>query len=314
MTSLSKNEIKLRILNEHNIQITKEFVNSIFAMIDFDHTVIDLDNYQEAMIHESYLESNLTNQKTIKMLRDVSPIDPNLEIKCMPLQTKSYERLEFLGDSIIRHALGKYLFLRYPGEDEGFLTANRSKMENKVALSQLAKKIGIQNYAVISKNIEESNGRTLFVNITEDIFEAFIGAVDIEIGDNRCVEFIFKMIEKLLDVTETIRTKKNYKDMLMQIFHKIDGTRHDVCYQDSEIEINNKKKYKTIVIEKDTGRKLGIAIGRSKKTSQQRAARDALIKMNVIHNSIDKDSCDEYYEYSGNYDAELSKVRSILIK
>jgi ribonuclease-3 len=309
---LSPDEIRDRILNEKNIPITEEFINGIFEKVGFDHKVKNLANFQTAMIHSSYLEENVSNAKTIKLLKDIPPIDSYIRKKCMPLQQHSYERLEFLGDSIIRHAFGKYLFLRYTNEEEGFLTTNRSKMENKFALSELARKLGIQNYAVIAKNIELANGRTSYVTLTEDLFEAFVGALNLEIDENRSVEFLWLIIEKELDVPETIRTQNNYKDKLMQHFHKIDVIKHDLHYEDEEIESDDgKKKYRTVVSDKNTGKKLGVGSGRSKKTSQQRAAKDALIRLGLIGNDVE---ADEYFDTNDVSDmaTEIKKVRSSL--
>ena len=309
---LTPDEIRDRILNEKNIPITEEYINSIFERVGFNHRVKNLEMFQLAMIHESYLETNISNPKTIKLLKDIQPIDKKLKKKCMPLQKRSYERLEYLGDSILRHAIGKYLFIRYPDEEEGFLTTNRSKMENKFALSDLARKLGMQNYAVIAKNIELANGRTSYVTLTEDIFEAFIGALNLEIDENKTVEFLWLIIHKELDVSEIIRTQKNYKDQLMQFFNKIDGIKHDLRYDDTEFETDDgRKRFKTIVIDKNTSMQLGIGSGRSKQTSQQRAAKDALIKLKLIGNVIEEE---EYYDIdnTGNILDEIHKVRSCL--
>jgi len=306
---LSEDQIICRILNEHNRPLPEEFVNGIFERVGFDHRVLNLENYQQAMVHESYLLSQTTNPKTIKLLKEVQPINPKMIERCMPLQEKSYERLEFLGDGVFRHGLGKYLFIRYPGEEEGFLTSNRSKMENKFALSKLARKFGMQQYAVIARSIEQVNGRLGYINITEDIFEAFIGALNLEVGEDRSIEFIWKIIEFELDITETIRTQKNYKDILMQYFHKIDIVRRDLLYEDYEVEINGKKKFRTIVREKESREQLGCGSGKSKKSSQQHAARDALIKLGLLKNK--NEDHDEYFEIDDkqlDIDLELSRV------
>jgi ribonuclease-3 len=304
---LTLTEIKNKILNEKNIPITTQFINSIFKRFNFKHKVKNLENYQIAMTHSSYLVENLTNVKTIKLLKEVSSIEPQYIDSCMPLATKSYERLEFLGDSIIRHAIGKYLFLRYTNEDEGFLTTNRSKMENKNALANLSRNIGIHKYAVISRYIETANGRTTYISLLEDIFEAFIGAVLLELGDAKTIDFIWIIIENIGDVAETIRTQNNYKDQLMQIYHKKFNVKHDLQYNDDEYESDNKKYFKTIVIDKTTNEKLGIGTGKSKKSSQQRAAKDALIKIGSIGND---EVSDEYYDIRNiNIDEELKKVK-----
>ena len=129
----TREEIEQRILNEFNIPITKKFINNIFKHLNFNHKVVNLQLYQTAMIHTSYLKSNLDEPKITKLIKDIDPINPDLICKCFPLQDTSYERLEFLGDSSIRHTIGSYLFKRYPNEGEGFLTTNRSKIENKYA-------------------------------------------------------------------------------------------------------------------------------------------------------------------------------------
>ena len=134
--TFTSDEIRDRILNEKNIPITEEYVNGIFKRFNFDHKVQNLAMFQVAMIHSSYLEENISNPKTIKLLKDIPPIDSRFKKNCMPLCTRSYERLEYLGDSVIRHAIGKYLFLRYPNEEEGFLTTNRSKIHVLYRISQ----------------------------------------------------------------------------------------------------------------------------------------------------------------------------------
>jgi ribonuclease-3 len=303
---LSPQDVRDRILNENNIPITPEFINGIFRSMGFDHKVKCLENFQQAMIHVSYLEENMSDPKQIKLLKDVQPINPRLRDTCMPLQTKSYERLEFLGDSIIRHGIGKYLYTRYPEKDEGFLTTNRSKMENSGALSQLARRFGMQKYAIIGRNIEQVNGRSTYTKITEDIFEAFMGAVNLEVGDERSVEFVWKIIEEELDMAETIRTETNYKDTLMQYFHKVDSVRRDVQYDDLELNNDGRKRYRTTVREKDTGKKLGWGEGRSKKKSQQRAAKDALIRLGIIGNDKEEE---DFFEYTGDIEKEVKNVR-----
>lgn len=307
---LDVEDMENRILNDKNIPLTEEFINGIFKRFNFDHKVINLSNFQTAMIHESYIRESLSNPKTAKLVKDIPPIDNRLKHKCMPLQIDSYQRLEFLGDGIIRHSIGKYLFLRYSGEREGFLTTNRSKLEDKYALSKLAKKLGFQKYAVISRQIERANGRTSFVDLTEDIFEAFIGALNLEIDENQTMKFIWAVIETEGDIAETVRTQKNYKDQLMRYFHTVDSVKHDLQYINEELETDNgRRRYKTIVIDSYNQRKLGIGFGRSKPLSQQRAAKDALIKENIIKPDVETE---EFYDINDidNVENEMKKVKN----
>ena len=127
---MSHTELVKKILNEKNILITENFINSVFKKVNFNHKVINLDNFQLAMIHSTYTLDELNDKKIFKKLNEVIPIEDKYVSSCIPLQKNSYERLEFLGDAIIRHAISKYLYFRYPCQEEGFLTMNRSKIEN----------------------------------------------------------------------------------------------------------------------------------------------------------------------------------------
>ena len=62
---------------------------------------------------------------------------------CLPLQDVSYERLEFLGDSILRQIISDYLFIRYQEMQEGDLTKLRSQIENGSSLAEMTRKIGL---------------------------------------------------------------------------------------------------------------------------------------------------------------------------
>ena len=87
----------------------------------------------------------------------------------------------------------------------------------------------------------------------------------------------------------------------MQYFHKFDTVKHDLKYTDEDIESEDGKKcYVTIVSDKNTGDQLGIGTGRSKKSAQQRSAKDALIKLNLIGHDVEVE--EEYFEYTGTID------------
>lgn len=290
--TISNRDIIRKTLNEYNIPITKKFINNLFKRVGFNYKVKNIDIFQQAMVHTSYLKSSVKNMayKDIKNLEDIDFIDESKD--CMPLQEKSYERLEFLGDSILRHSIGKYLYLRYPDADEGFLSNNRSKLENKNSLSKISKELELHKYAVISRYIENANGRCVHISLTEDIFEAFIGALNLETTDDKTCEFIWKVIDTVVDMTETIRTDVNYKKQIMQLFHKKYSVKHDLKYVDNEYELNGQKRYKSVVIDKFNGEELGYGTGRSKQSAQQRAAKNCLLKLNKIGT---EDEDDEYY-------------------
>ena len=64
-------------------------------------------------------------------------------------QNFNYERLEFLGDSILRQIISDYLFIRYQEMQEGDLTKLRSQIENGSSLAEMTRKIGLNKYVLI---------------------------------------------------------------------------------------------------------------------------------------------------------------------
>ena len=62
------------------------------------------------------------------------------------LNTDSYERLEFVGDSVIGLIVAQYLYEKYPGENEGILTRIRTKIVSSKGLSKLAQILELEKY------------------------------------------------------------------------------------------------------------------------------------------------------------------------
>jgi len=303
---MTPEDIRLRIMNDRNVLIDESVINGIFKKVGFKHTVKDLKRFQVAMIHESYLADRLNDYKTQKFIRECEPIDPNRADIALPLQTESYERLEFLGDAVIHLAIGDYLFHRYPDMDQGDLTTNRSKIEKKETLSKYSKALGFHKYVIIGYSYEQVNARITNPSLTEDAFEAFVGVLKEEVGVVRAIEFVIKVIEHLEDIPEIIRTKNNYKDHLMQYFHKVDSTcRHDLRYMDESFDDKSgHTRYHSKVYDKMTGQFLGEGQGRSKKMAQQRAAKDALLRIDLIGN---EEEDNEIIEVDFDIDAELER-------
>jgi len=216
--------IRFFILNEKNKKITSEFINSIFIKYNLEYAISDdnMAEFEKAMVHDSYLESNLFEPKYLCEIQNIQPLGSNKSINIkdvMDLQNESYQRLEYLGDSIIRSALSTYLFKRYPSENEGFLTQLRSKLENGLALANYSKILGLNKFVVISRYLEENGSRLSEVALLEDIFEAFIGALSLT-NVGICFDLMTKIIEEEIDLTQLILDQTNYKEQLMGICKK----------------------------------------------------------------------------------------------
>lgn len=297
-------DFRYHILNENNIPITIEFINNIFKRYNFKHRVKNLANFQLAMVHVTYLDKEFISEKTAKMLKDIEPISDEDYPDAFPLQPASYGRLEYLGDAVIHHAIADYLYERYENREEGFMTKLRTKLEKAETLSYLAKQLELHKYAIIARNIEKVNGRIYNIHLTEDIFEAFIGALSLETTYEKCKEFIVSVFEAEIDIAELIYHNDNYKDQLMQYFHKLKDPRYkepryyeDVSQQ--KIVKNGFNEYKlfTSVVKKGD-EIIGVGVGNSKSKAEQNAAYNALVKLGVIETNSNDEN--DYYGVSEN--------------
>jgi dsRNA-specific ribonuclease len=291
-------------LNEKNIYITKKYIHTLLSNYGIKKKIKNLNIFQRAVTHESYLVNNINinNEndnnkinKLIKMLKD-KEIQPIEDIKnAIPLQEYSYERLEFLGDSIIHAVLAEYLFNRYPEKYEGFMTKLRTKIENGQQLAVLAKELGLHRYVLLSRYIEQIGGRDKNYHIFEDAFESFVGAlyIDTDYDFKLCKKFIINVIEKHINFSHLIYYETNFKDILLQYYHKMKWP--DPKYNVIEILEKNSKKYFKMSVTGKNNEIVGVGTGSSKQKGAQRAAQQAI----QFYNIIDDESSDEeiYEEY-----------------
>lgn len=123
----------------------------------------------------------------------------------------SNERLEFLGDAIIGAIIAEHLFNIYPFKDEGFLTQLRSKIVNGQHLKELALKFGFNTFLKASLSHNEKTKSSAY----GDAFEAFIGAVYVDIGYEKTKKFVLtKIIQTHVDISELAETNEDYKSQL----------------------------------------------------------------------------------------------------
>mgnify|MGYP001446330767 CR=1 FL=1 len=286
-------DIALYILNEKNKYISREFINDLLKKYDINIEIKNLEIYQCAMTHESYLLKNVINDKNdklIKMIKDRELEPISQESNAIPLQNQSYETLEYLGDSIIHSILAEYLYDRYPTENEGFLTKLRTKIENGPTLSKLARELGLHEYVLLARNVENVGGRDKNFHIFEDTFESFLGAlyIDSDRDYRLCKKFVINVIEKHIDIADLIYNETNHKDTLLQYYHKMRYV--DPVYELVEQIEKNSKKYFRMCVRGPDGSIVGTGIAPSKKKGEQNAAANALKYFNIIkEDDVDED-------------------------
>ncbi|MFA5792226.1 MAG: ribonuclease III [Candidatus Paceibacterota bacterium] len=118
------------------------------------------------------------------------------------------ERLEFLGDAVLELIVTDFLYKKYPNYTEGELTALRSALVNAIIISEVASKIGMNDFLLLSKGESKDIGKARQY-ILANTFEAYVGAIYMDQGYEVADKFVTK---SLLPHTEEIVSKKLWRD------------------------------------------------------------------------------------------------------
>ena len=182
------------------------------------------------------------------------------------------ERLEFLGDAILDAIVGDIVYKHFEGRREGFLTNTRSKIVQRETLNKLAVEIGLDKLVKYSTR-SSSHNSYMYGNA----FEAFIGAIYLDQGYERCKQFMEKKILKnYIDLDKMSRKEVNFKSKLIEWSQK---TKMEVSFELIEQFLDqdyNPMFHTEVRIESLSA---GTGTGYSKKESQQNATQMALKKI-----------------------------------
>jgi dsRNA-specific ribonuclease len=210
--------------NPANQLITKKEVEDIlnhFGNIGHNSTRLEinqLDHYQCAFVHETYFQAVQT------MTQTKGSFISGIHFDYIPME--SSQRLEFLGDNVLKAVLGRYLMERFGSEREGFLTRLKIKIENKDALYKIAVKLGFKKFLLLSLETENvtlldiDRGRNT-PSYYEDAFESFLGSILMDFGEHGYVyadRFFRGVLENVIDFADLISTNDNFKDSLQRFF------------------------------------------------------------------------------------------------
>ena len=129
---------------------------------------------------------------------------------------ESFETLEFIGDSVLGFVITKFLFDQYESRQEGFLTKARTKLVRGETLARIAKILGLEHIVIMDEK-GMRNGWNNNPKILEDVFEALIGAIYMDLGLLHAKEFVLRIYNdpKHIDMN-LIMLDDNFKDHLMR--------------------------------------------------------------------------------------------------
>jgi len=213
--------------NSLNSEIRLSDVQSILTRYGIPPKVENMELYRRAFVHRSYTKRpEFENaQQNIKIVE--KPTD------CLPLSTKSNERLEFLGDGILECVTKYLLYRRFPKSNEGFMTEKKIAIVKNEAIGKIALEMGLHKWLILSRNAEEKKTRTNLKKLG-CLFESFIGALFLDFnkiivqddegwfqnffitgpGFQMAQKFIETVFEKHIDWIALIQNDDNYKNIL----------------------------------------------------------------------------------------------------
>ena len=213
--------------NPLNAEITLNEIQSILTKYGVPGMVHNVDLYKRAFVHRSY-----TKRPSFENIsQNITIVDRPAD--CLPLKTKSNERLEFLGDGILELVTKYYLYRRFPKENEGFMTEKKIAIVKNEAIGKIAMEMRLNKWLILSKHAEEKKIRTNLKKLG-CLIESILGALFLDFnkisvkdedgcftnifvtgpGFQMAQKFVENIFEKHIDWIALIQNDDNYKNIL----------------------------------------------------------------------------------------------------
>ena len=220
----------------------------------FGIKIVNSDLFRKALTHPSYTQ------------------DLNLDY------TESYERLEFLGDAVLKLTVSDVLYNMYPQSTEGEMSKIRSIVVSDNTLAQIAKENGLSELIILSKHDEKQGARNLN-SICACAFEAILGAYYLDGKYKQVRKYIEKTLTPYIKDVKDNFAKYNSKEILQEYTQSLDKNR-PVYKVVNESGPAHKRIFEVEV--SYNGEVLASEKGLSKKDAEQKAAYSACEKLGII--------------------------------
>ena len=183
-----------------------------------------------------------------------------------------YQRLEFLGDAVLQLVVSEYLFSEFPDIPEGQLTARRSALVREETLCEAARAYDLSRYLRLSWGEDKSGGREK-CSILADVMEAVIAAVYLDGGAECAFALVMRtLFAHKLEALDISDAKTRLQEWAQS--QKLETPEYFLL---SEIGPDHDKEF--VMAVSLGGERLAKGKRKSKKQAQQRAAHNALSKL-----------------------------------
>ena len=185
----------------------------------------------------------------------------------------NYERLEFLGDAIFDATISDYLFFNLPLYEEGELTKLRAEIVRESSLANCANKLSIGEYLFLSNGEDGSGGRKR-KSILADVMEAIIGGIYIDSGFEKAKEMVLLLFQETIKEAIAGNLFSDFKTALQEKLQSLGIFDIQYLIEKEEGPDHEKTFYINLIVK---GQTIGQGSGKSKKTAEQQAAKNALL-------------------------------------
>ena len=190
---------------------------------------------------------------------------------------QDYEKLEFMGDSVLGYVTADLVYKNRPEMSEGDLTKLRSVLVSTKPLAAYARKISLDQYVRIGHSITASQVKESD-KILENVFESLIGAIYLDAGLKAAYRFIKYILLKDIKTYDA----DNLTDYKTKLQEEIQAEHRDAV-QYVTISQSGPAHNRTFTVQvRYNDIVLGTGIGKSKKKAEEMAAKDALSKRSVL--------------------------------
>ncbi|MBP3038307.1 ribonuclease III [Bacillaceae bacterium Marseille-Q3522] len=194
------------------------------------------------------------------------------------------ERLEFLGDAVLELTVSQYLFKKYPFMSEGDLTKLRAAIVCEPSLVTFADELSFGDLIMLGKGEEQTGGRTRPA-LLADVFEAFIGALYLDLGMETVVFFLEKYV--FPKINEGVFSHvMDYKSQLQEFIQRDSSGYIEYKLIHEKGPAHNREFVTSVLLNQ---LEVGVGKGKSKKESEQNAAHMALEKLKSPHSLMRKE-------------------------
>ena len=191
----------------------------------------------------------------------------------------SYQRLEFLGDAVIGHAVAQILFEEFPNDDQGLLTRKRVHLVRSERLAERAALLGLDGWVVLGPSEELARGRERSA-LLEDLFEAVVGAIALDGGWDAVLDFIHEQFADDLDnLDERTLALADPKSSLQEVAQ----ARGLALPEYRRVGVSGPDHRRLWVFDVVwDGEEVARGEGVSKREAQHQAARRALVRLGLV--------------------------------